>query len=156
VLASAEEQAQEQEEQMGEPTTSDDELRRILKDARNIAVLGAHTDPGRAAHYVAAYLCERGYQVRPVNAALAGQELFGATVTATLAELGEPIDVVDVFRRADKLEEHLADILAMSPRPRVVWLQAGIRNDAFAASLAAAGIEVVQDRCTMAEHRRLL
>jgi uncharacterized protein len=141
---------------MGELQVNDAELRRILHEAKSIAVLGAHSDPSRAAHYVGVYLREQGYRVVPVNAGHVGQELFGAPVKAALAELGEPIDIVDVFRRADKLGEHLDDILSMSPRPKVVWLQAGIRNDSFAAALAAAGIAVVQDRCTMAEHRRLL
>jgi predicted CoA-binding protein len=81
--------------------------------------------------------------------------LWGKPVRATLAELSEAVDVVNVFRRSDALGEHLADILAMRPLPKVVWLQLGIRNDGFAEQLLAAGIDVVQDRCTLAEHRRL-
>lgn len=135
---------------------SDSDLRRVLTEARSIAVLGAHVDPARPASYVPAYLQAHGYRVLAVNAMYAGQPLFSAQARATLAELAEPVDIVDIFRRADKLGEHLADILAMKPRPKVVWLQLGIRNDAFAAALLAAGIDVVQDRCTMAEHRRLI
>ena len=74
-------------------------------------------------------------------------------VRATLAELGEPVDIVDVFRRPDLLPGHLADVLAMAPRPRLVWLQLGIRNDAFARAVQDAGSDVVQDRCTLADHR---
>jgi len=76
-------------------------------------------------------------------------------VRSTLAEIGEPIDLVDVFRRPEHLPGHLDDILAMKPRPRLVWLQLGIRNDAFARTVDSAGIDVVQDRCTLADHRRL-
>ncbi len=136
--------------------TTDADLRRVLGAARTIAVLGAHHDAERPAHYVPAYLHDQGYRILPVNAAAVGKTLFGEPVRASLGELKEPVDIVDVFRRADKLDDHLPEILGMSPRPKLVWLQLGIRNDAFAAKLAAEGIEVVQDRCTLAEHRRLL
>lgn len=126
----------------------------VLKTARVIAVLGAHDNPIKAACYVPEYLHEQGYRILPVNPALVGKELFGEKVRATLAEIGEPVDVVDVFRRPELLPGHLADILAMAPRPKVVWLQLGIRNDAFARDLVAAGLDVVQDRCTLADHRR--
>jgi uncharacterized protein len=76
-------------------------------------------------------------------------------VRSTLASLGEPVDIVDVFRRPDLLPGHLADLLAMQPRPRLVWLQLGIRNDAFARAVTDASIDVVQNRCTLADHRAL-
>lgn len=126
-----------------------------LRGARTIAVLGAHEDPSRPAFYVPDYLHAQGYRVVPVNAVLAGKTLWGERVRATLAEIGEPVDIVDVFRRPDLLPGHLADILAMAPRPRIVWLQLGIRNDAFARDVQAAGIDVVQDRCALADHRSL-
>jgi uncharacterized protein len=119
--------------------SSDSDLRRVLTNAHTIAVLGAHVDPGRPAGYVPAYLQAHGYRVLAVNAMYAGQALFGEQARATLAELAEPVDIVDIFRRADKLGEHLADILAMQPRPKWVWLQLGVRNDAFASELLAAG-----------------
>ncbi len=127
---------------------------RILTDSRTIAVLGAHDDPLRPACYVPDYLYLQGYRVLPVNPLLVGKSLWGQPVCATLAELREPVDIVDVFRRPEYLPDHLADILAMQPRPAVVWLQLGIRHDAFALRLQAAGITVVQDRCTLADHRR--
>ena len=130
-------------------------IRRILEPTRTIAVLGAHDDPTKAACYVPQYLQRVGYRVLGVNPKLAGQPLHGANVVATLAELGEPVDMVDVFRRAAELPAHLPELLAMEPRPKVVWLQLGIRHDGVAESLRAAGIEVVQDRCTLADHRRL-
>lgn len=130
-------------------------IRRILEATRTIAVLGAHDDPTKAACYVPQYLHRMGYRVLGVNPKLAGQRLHGTTVVATLAELPEPVDMVDVFRRPEQLPAHLPELLAMQPRPAVVWLQLGIRHDGVAESLRAAGIEVVQDRCTLADHRRL-
>lgn len=130
-------------------------IRRILESTRTIAVLGAHDDPTKAACYVPQYLHRVGYRVLGVNPKLAGQQLHGAEVVATLAELGEPVDMVDVFRRAAELPAHLPELLAMQPRPKVVWLQLGIRHEGVAETLRAAGIEVVQDRCTLADHRRL-
>jgi len=127
----------------------------LLRRARTIAVLGAHEEASRPAFYVPDYLHAQGYRILPVNAVLAGKALWGERVRATLAELGEPVDVVDVFRRPDLLPGHLADLLAMRPLPAVVWLQLGIRNDAFARDVVAAGLDVVQDRCMLADHRAM-
>ncbi len=135
--------------------TSDAQIAAVLRSARTIALLGAHSDPSRPAYYVPEYLHSQGYRILPVNPALAGQTLFGERVRASLAELGEEIDIVDVFRRPDLLRSHLDDLRAMKPRPRLVWLQLGIRNDDFAREVEASGIDVVQDRCTLADHRRL-
>ena len=74
---------------------------------------------------------------------------------STLAEIREPVDLVDVFRRSDAVMDHVEDILAMKPRPKVVWLQLGIKNDDAARILEAAGITVIQNRCTLADHQRL-
>lgn len=137
------------------PGRADDGVRRILETARTVAVLGAHWEAERPAHYVPAYLEEQGYVVLPVNPQARGRELFGHPVVARLDELREPIDVVDVFRRSDKLVEHEQEILAMQPLPKVVWFQLGVRDDALAERLRARGIEVVQDRCMLADHRRL-
>ena len=135
--------------------TTDAQIADALRAARTIAVLGAHADPSRPARYVPEYLHAQGYRIVPVNPALAGQALWGERVRASLAEIGERVDIVDVFRRPDLLPGHLDDILAMTPRPGLVWLQQGIRNDAFARRVEAAGIDVVQDHCTLADHRRL-
>ncbi len=127
---------------------------RILGSSKVIAVLGAHSDPQRPACYVPAYLHEQGYRVLPVNPTLVGNELWGQPVRASLTELDEPVDMVDVFRAASALPSHLEELLAMDPLPKVVWLQLGIRHEAVAAALTEAGIEVIQDRCTLADHRR--
>ncbi len=127
----------------------------ILSESRTIAVLGAHDEEWRPAFYVPQYLHEQGYRVIAVNPLLAGRTLWDEPVRARLADIGEPVDMVDVFRRAELLPDHLPDLLAMRPAPRFVWFQQGIRNDAVARRLTEAGIVVVQDRCTMADHRRL-
>jgi len=129
-------------------------VRELLRDARTIAILGAHHDTWKPAFYVPDYLLEQGYEIIPVNPRFAGQEFWGQPVRALLSEIEVAVDIVDVFRRSDALMAHLDEILAMSPRPRAVWLQLGIRNDAFRDELVAAGIDVVQDRCTLADHRR--
>lgn len=125
----------------------------ILQQAQVVAVLGAHPDASRPAHYVPAYLAAMGYTVLPVNPMCAGQQLFGQAVVAELPELTQPVDVVDVFRRSELLDAHLQEILAMQPLPRWVWLQSGVRNDGVAQALRERGIGVVQDRCMLADHR---
>lgn len=133
---------------------ADDRIRKILTSAKTIAVLGAHKDAARPAHYVPAYLAEKGYRILPVNPKFAGKVLFGEPVRADLAEITEPVDVLDVFRRGEALDAELEKILKL--RPRVVWFQLGVKNDRVARALREAGIEVVEDRCMLAEHRRLL
>jgi uncharacterized protein len=136
-------------------TFSDDQIAEILRSSPKVAVLGIHTEPAKPAHYVPAYLHEHGYTIFGVNPRLVGEQLYDQPVRATLAELTTPIDIVDVFRRGDAIADHLADIFAMAPPPKVVWFQLGIRNDVVAAQLEAKGVTVVQDKCTLAEHRRL-
>lgn len=128
-------------------------LQALLRGARAVAVLGAHHEPYRPAFYVPDYLARQGYAVYPVNPMLAGSTLWGRPVVTSLPEVPVPVDLVDVFRRPELLPAHLDEVLAMRPLPRAVWLQSGIRNDAFARRLIEAGIDVVQDRCTYADHR---
>lgn len=136
--------------------SDDDGLTRILRGARTVAVLGAKPGVDQPAFYVPAYLVARGYRVLPVNPTLTGRSLFGVPVAATLADLAGPVDVIDVFRRPEFLPGHAREILALPWRPAAVWFQLGIRHDGAAEALARAGILVVQDRCMMPEHRRLL
>ena len=126
----------------------------LLRTSHTVAVLGAHPTRYKAAYYVPEYLQEHGYRILPVNPRHAGTQMFGSPVAATLAELEEAVDLVDVFRRSEHLPDHVGDLLAMDPLPGVVWFQLGIRNEAVAARLREAGIEVVQDRCTLADHRQ--
>src|SRR5690606_20216399 len=133
---------------------TDSELREILAATRTIAVLGAHTDPVKPAHYVPDYLHSVGYSIYPVNPVFEGHVLWERPCVPSLPALGPVVvDMVDVFRRAEVLPEHVPEILAVSPR--VVWLQLGIRHADFARTLREAGITVIEDRCTLAEHRRL-
>ena len=136
------------------PVESDDEIRELLARTRSIAVVGIKAGADDDAFRVPAYLQQHGYRIVPVSPKLA--QVLGEPAVASLREIREPIDLVDLFRAAQHVPAHADEILAMSPRPRAVWLQLGIRHDDAARRLEAAGIAVVQDRCIMVEHRRLL
>lgn len=131
-------------------------LEAILRDTRTIAVLGASPNELRPSNYVAHYLIERGYTVYPVNPGHAGKPIRGRLTYASLADVPEAIDMVDVFRPSRDLPAIAAEVLALPRRPRVVWTQLTVRDDAAAARLEAAGIEVVQDRCPKIEYPRLI
>jgi predicted CoA-binding protein len=135
------------------PLDSDEEIRALLRDMRNIAVVGIKEDPAEDAHKVPAYLQSRGLRILPVNPKLT--KVLGEEAVASLGELRETPDVVNVFRAPQHLPGHLPEILALAPRPRCVWLQLGIHDDDFARRLEDAGIAVVQDRCLMVEYARL-
>jgi predicted CoA-binding protein len=132
-------------------------LRELLLATRSIAVLGikpeSHGD--QPAHYVAAYLDAAGFDLVPVPVYYPEvTHILGHPVCRSLAAIGRRVDLVNIFRRSADLAAHLDDLLAAAPR--AVWLQLGIRDDAVAARLAQAGIAVVQDRCLMVDHRRLV
>jgi predicted CoA-binding protein len=137
------------------PSVLDARLREILQGSPTIAVLGAHTEPEKAAYYVPEYLHEEGYRIIGVNPKFVGDDLFGVPVHASLSAIKESVDLVDVFRRGEQVPAHVDDILAMSPRPKVVWMQLGVKSPEAAERLEAAGIEVIQNRCTLADHQRL-
>jgi predicted CoA-binding protein len=139
----------------GMATINDARLREILTGSPTVAVLGVHKQPEKAAFYVPEYLHDEGYRVIGVNPEFCSETLFGEKVRATLSEIGEPVDLVDVFRRPELIPTHIEDILAMTPRPKVVWFQLGIKNDEAAKVLEDAGIVVIQNRCTLADHQRL-
>jgi predicted CoA-binding protein len=126
---------------------SDAEIGAILADTKRIAVLGIKTEAqrNRPAFYVAEYMAEAGYEIVPVPVYYPDvDEILGEPVYRTLAEIPEPVDMVNVFRRPGDIPPHLPDMLAS--KPRVVWMQLGISHDAVAEALARAGIKVVQDR----------
>jgi len=131
-------------------------LAKILREAKTVAVLGAKPGRGEPAYYVPEYLRAHGYRCLAVNPTLTAPTLFGEAVVARLADLPEAVDVVEIFRRPEYLPGHAAEILDLPWRPRAAWFQLGIRHDGAAEALARAGIRVVQDRCMMPEHRRLL
>lgn len=126
----------------------------VLAATRRIAVLGIKTEEqaSQPAFYVPAYLVQAGFDVIPVPVYYPQvTQILGKPVFRKLADVPGEIDLLDIFRRPQDLPGHLDDILAK--RPKAVWLQQGIRDDAFARELADAGISVVQDRCLMVEHR---
>jgi predicted CoA-binding protein len=128
---------------------------RLLPRLRRIAVLGIKPESraDRPAHIVSAYLHRAGYELEPVPVYYPDvSEILGRQVYRKVADVPGRGDVVNVFRKPADLMPHLDDLVAA--RPRLVWLQTGIRDDDFAAQLLAAGIDVVQDQCLMVEHRR--
>lgn len=135
---------------------TDADLRALLARVRRIAVLGIKTEAqrGQPAIEVPRYLERAGFDVVPVPVYYHEvEQILRRPVFRRLADIPGDIDLVDVFRRPKDLAPHLDDFLAK--RPGAVWLQSGIRDDAFAEALLAAGIDVVQDRCLMVDHRRL-
>ncbi|HEV2150368.1 MAG TPA: CoA-binding protein [Longimicrobiaceae bacterium] len=130
--------------------------RELLRDARRVAVLGIKTGAaaGQPAHYVPQYLQQAGYEIVPVPVYYPNAtEILGEKVYRSVAEIPGEVDLVVVFRRSEDVPPHVDDLLAA--KPRAVWMQSGIRNDEAARRLAEAGIRVVQNRCTMVEHRYL-
>jgi len=140
------------------PLSGDDAwLSERLAQARRIAVLGIKTEvaAGQAAYDVPRYLQQVGYRVLPVPIYYPeAQQILGEPVVRRVQDVTGGIDILNVFRRSNDLMPHLDDILVA--RPALVWLQLGIRNEEFAERLRQAGIEVVQDRCILVDHRRLL
>jgi predicted CoA-binding protein len=136
--------------------TSGEGIRQVLNETKTIAVLGIKPEShaAQAAFYVPAHMLEAGYEVIPVPVYFPDlQEILGKPVFRTLAAIGRPIDMVNVFRRPNDIPPHVDDILAA--KPKSVWFQLGIRNDAAAQRLAEAGIKVIQDRCLMVEQGRM-
>jgi uncharacterized protein len=133
-----------------------DKIDELIRQVRRIAVLGIKTEAqqGQPAFYVPAYLLRAGFEIIPVPVYYPeATHILGQPVYRTLAEIPGEVDLVDVFRRGQDIPAHLDDILAK--RPKAVWFQSGIQNDQAAETLAKAGIQVVQDRCLMVEHRSL-
>lgn len=130
-------------------------IRRLLAATRRIAVLGIKTQAqyDQPAFYVPEYLAQVGFELIPVPVYYPQvTEILGCPVVRRLTDIVGSVDVLDVFRRPQDLPAHLEDILALWPK--TVWLQQGIRHDAIAKRLVDAGIDVVQDRCLLVEHRR--
>lgn len=129
-----------------------EEIRRILTQTRRIALVGASAKPERPSHEVMRYLLDQGYDVTPVNPGLAGQEILGRRVVATLAEAA-PLEMVDLFRNSEAVAEPVAEAIRLGAQS--VWMQLGVVNEAAAASARAAGLAVVMDRCPAIEIPRL-
>ncbi len=132
---------------------SDMAILRILRGARTVAMVGASPNWNRPSYFVMKYLQRKGFRVIPVNPVAAGQVILGEAVVPDLASISVPVDVVDVFRRADALPAIVADAIKLGAR--VVWMQLGIRHAGAAATAEAAGLTVIQDRCMKIEFGRL-
>jgi hypothetical protein len=130
----------------------DAKLLEILRSAKTIAVVGASPDPNRDSNMIMNYLVRVGYDVIPVNPNYT--EVLGRKCYSTVSAIGKPIDIVDVFRRSEYVEEAARD--AVTSGAKVLWMQLGVVNESAAQYAADHGIKVVMNRCIMVEHRRLV
>ena len=130
-------------------------IRGILNTVKTIAMVGVSANVSRPSYFAFKYLLERGYRMIPVNPGLAGQELLGQKVYARLADIPEPIDMVDIFRASQYALGIVREALALTPRPQVIWMQLGVRDDEAAKLAEAQGLKVVMNRCSKIEYGRL-
>jgi uncharacterized protein len=140
---------------MNHDAYSDDYIRGILSSVKSIAMVGASPVDVRPSYFAFKYLVQRGYDMIPVNPGHVGKSLLGRPFVASLAEIGRPIDMVEIFRSSAHLMPMVDDALKLSPRPKVIWMQLGGRDDAAAEKAEAAGIKVVMNRCPKIEWGRL-
>ena len=135
------------------PLTSDAEVRDLLQETRTIAMVGASDKPNRDSNRVMLFLQQQGYRVLPINPTIAGQQVHGEHVWATVDEIGVPIDMVDVFRNSEAAGEAVE--AAIEAGAKSVWMQLGVVNREAASRAEAAGLKVVMDRCPKIEIPRL-
>ena len=140
---------------MSHESYDDTYIRGILNTVKTIAMVGVSPKDSRPSYFAFKYLLERGYRMIPVNPGLADKDLLGQKAYARLADIPEPVDMVDIFRASAFVLPIVEEALKMQPRPRVVWMQLGIRNDAAAALAEQNGIKVVMNRCPKIEYGRL-
>ena len=134
---------------------ADDEIRAILRSVKTIAMVGVSANEARPSYFVFKYLLSRGFRMIGVNPGLAGATLLGQPVYAKLSDIAEPIDMIDIFRNSESAALVVDEALALTPLPRVIWMQLTVRNDAAAAKAEAAGLQVVMNRCPKIEYGRL-
>jgi predicted CoA-binding protein len=135
------------------PLTSDTDIAALLAETRTIALIGASDRPGRPSYGVMKVLQDWGYRVLPVNPQITGEHVHGEYVWRELSQIGEPIDMVDIFRRPEAAGEAVDSAIAAGARS--IWMQIGVINEAAAARAEAAGLKVVMDRCPAIELPRL-
>lgn len=135
------------------PLTSDEDIAQLLRDTRTIALVGASDRPGRPSYGVMATLQAHGYRVFPINPQITGEHVHGEYVWRELSQIGEAIDLVDIFRRPEAAGEAVDEAIAVGAK--AVWIQLGVINEAAAARAEAAGLKVVMDRCPAIEIPRL-
>src|SRR5919201_4628744 len=132
---------------MDHNTYSDSYIRGILNTVKSIAMVGLSPKDNRPSYFAFKYLLERGYRMIPVNPGQAGGEILGQKVYAKLADIPEPVDMVDIFRAPQYAVGVVEEALALKPRPQVIWMQLGIRNDEAATLAEQNGLKVVMNRC---------
>jgi predicted CoA-binding protein len=135
------------------PLTRDEDIRTLLENARTIALVGASDRPSRPSYGVMAYLQSRGYRVIPVNPQITGEHVHGEFVFRELAQIGEPIDIVDIFRNSNAAGDAVDEAVAVGAK--AVWMQLGVINEAAAERAEAAGLQVVMNACPAIEIPRL-
>ncbi len=135
------------------PLTTDDEIAQLLRDTRTIALVGASDRPSRPSYGVMRTLQMHGYRVFPVNPQITGEHVHGEYVWRELAQIGEPIDLVDIFRNSQAAGDAVDEAIAAGAK--AVWMQLGVINQDAAARAEAAGLKVVMDRCPAIEIPRL-
>jgi predicted CoA-binding protein len=133
----------------------DSYIRGILNTVKTIAMVGASAKDNRPSYFAFKYLMERGYNMIPINPGLDGKELLGRRIYGRLSDVPEPIDMIDVFRAAKYALPIVQEALTLTPKPRVIWMQLGVRNDEAAALAEASGMKVVMNRCPKIEYGRL-
>src|SRR3954466_2959573 len=134
---------------------SDGYIRGILNTVKTIAMVGISPKENRPSYFAFKYLLERGYRMIPVNPGQAGKDILGQKVYAKLADIPEPVDMVDIFRASQFAPGIVDEALAMQPRPAVIWMQLGVRSDEAAAKAESAGVKVVMNRCPKIEYGKL-
>ena len=135
------------------PLTRDEDITQLLRDSRTIALVGASDSPGRASFGVMKFMQDQGYRVIPVNPRITGEHVHGEFVWRELSQIGEPIDIVDIFRRPEAAGDAADEAIAIAAK--AVWLQLGVINEDAARRAEAAGLKVVMDRCIKIEIMRL-
>ena len=130
-------------------------IKNILTTTKTLALVGASANPARPSYIVLKYLSERGYKVIPVNPGLAGEKILGLEVVGSLKDIKEPLDMVEIFRNSEAAGPITDEALALEPKPKVIWMQLSVRNDAAAARAEAHGVRVVMNRCPKIEFGRL-
>ena len=140
---------------MNHDSYSDTLIRGILNTVKSIAMVGASVNEIRPSYFAFKYLLERGFHMIPVNPGHGGKELLGQRIYARLADIAEPVDMVDTFRPSRYALGIVQEALGLDPRPHVIWMQLGVRSDAAAALAEANGMKVVMNRCPKIEYGRL-
>ncbi|HEY7766213.1 MAG TPA: CoA-binding protein [Aestuariivirgaceae bacterium] len=134
---------------------SPDYIQHILRSVETIALVGASAKDVRPSHLVMKYMMSKGYKVVPINPGLAGKEILGEHVYASLKDVPHPIDMIDIFKNSEAAGEIVEEALTLDPLPKVIWMQLTVRNDSAAKKAEAKGVQVVMNRCPKMEYGKL-